>query len=129
MAKAFKVNIKIEQGATYRETWTWTTGDGSVGNPVTPIDLSGCTARCQFRTEVNALPILLELTTENGRIILGGTDGTVEITIPADVTEAMTWSEARHDLEIVHPSTTVRRLMEGSVVVSPNVTQPLPVIP
>ncbi len=117
MTKPAELKFTIYQGATFRRRLRWLNPDK------TPIDLTGCTARMQVREEVESTAALLELTTENGRIALGGTAGTVNLLIDAGTTAAITWSGGVHDLEIVHPSGEVTRLAEGSCCVSPEVTR------
>ncbi|WP_047474688.1 hypothetical protein, partial [Delftia sp. ZNC0008] len=112
-----KLNFTIYQGATFRRRLRWLNPDK------TPIDLTGCTARMQVREEIESTAALLELTTENGRIALGGTAGTVDLLVDASTTAAIAWTGGVFDLEIVHPSGAVTRLAEGSCCVSPEVTR------
>lgn len=119
MAKAFKVNLSIEQGATFRKRVTWKAGAA----PGVPVDLAGCTARAHIRTEIEAAAVLVTLTTANGGIVLGGATGTVDLYISDDDTAALTWTSGVYDLEIEFPGGDVRRLMYGSVSVSPEVTR------
>lgn len=118
MAKPFKHNITIIQGATLRDVTTWKAGD-----PAVPVDLTGCTARMQVRERVNSLSTLLDLTTENGGIILGGTAGTVTVYLSATATAALEWRAGVYDLEIQFGSGDVRRLLAGTAVVLPEVTR------
>jgi hypothetical protein len=117
MTKPAKLNFTIYQGATFRRRLRWLNPDK------TPIDLTGCTARMQVREEVESTAVLLELTTENGRIVLGGTAGTVEFDVDPVTTAGITWSGGAWDLEIVHPGGEVTRLAQGSCCVSPEVTR------
>ena len=89
MTKPAKLQLKIYQGATFRRRLRWLSPDKM------PIDLTGCTARMQVREEVESTAALLELSTENGRIALGGTAGTVDLLIDAGTTAAITWSGGR----------------------------------
>lgn len=118
MGKPAKHNITIYQGATLRDVTTWKSG-----NPATPVDLTGCTARMQVREKVESVSPLLSLTTENGGIALGGVAGTVTINISAEATAALTWKSGVYDLEIEFADGFVRRLLQGSVSVSPEVTR------
>lgn len=115
-------NITAEQGAKYSLDITWRDDQGD------PINLTGYTARMQVRESVSAADVLIELTTENGRITLGGAAGTILLEIDADVMAALdtnhlkvTW---RYDLELVpaDPDDTVR-LLRGKFVVLPEVTR------
>lgn len=122
MSAPFKVKLVIYQGATFRKTLTWKVAPDE-DSPKTPVNLTGCTARMQVRAKVGASEVLLSLTTENGGIALGGAAGTVELLIDDEATAAITWTSGVYDLEIVFPGGQVRRLMYGSVSVSPEVTR------
>lgn len=117
---AHKVKLEIDQGATFDKTFTWKTG---TRDNATPVDLTGCKARAQFREEVESTAVLLELTTDNHRIQLGGAAGTIRLLISAEDTAALAWPTAVYDLEVEFPDGTVVRRMAGSVVVSPEVTR------
>jgi hypothetical protein len=119
MTKPAKLKLTIYQGATFRKRLRWSAGGA-------PIDLTGCTARMQVRPEVDSPTVLIDLTTENSGIALGGAAGTVDLYIGATSTAAITWESGVFDLEIVHPGVMpdeVTRIAEGSVTVSPEVTR------
>ena len=121
MTKPAKLKFTIYQGATFRKRLRWT--NKATG---TPLDLTGCKARMQVRAEVESTEVLLELTTENGGITLGGTAGTIDFYVGATATAAFTWTSVVFDLEIVHPGSLpddVTRLAQGTVSVSPEVTR------
>lgn len=115
---AFKVPLKIDQGATFRKSVTWKTG-----TPAVPVNLTGCTARMHVRSEVKSPNVLLDLTTANGGITLGGAAGTVDLYLSDDQTTAITWTSGVYDLEVEFANGDVRRLLYGSVSVSPEVTR------
>jgi hypothetical protein len=96
---------------------------GGVLTYYTPVDLTGYTARMQVRASAAATAVLLDLTTENGGITLGGTDGTITCTSSATQTAALTFGTGVYDLELVDGSGVVTRLAEGSVCVSREVTR------
>jgi hypothetical protein len=117
----------IEPGATWERRLTWTDAAD------VPVPLAGCTARMHVRSSTWATDVLVELTTENGRITL--TDpGVIDLVLSAAETEtfgqtAGAKSPAVYDLEIVDPTQTperVTRLLEGRITVSPEVTRPAP---
>ncbi|MET8143334.1 hypothetical protein ABZU32_23785 [Sphaerisporangium sp. NPDC005288] len=66
--------------------------------------------------------LLHRLDTVNGGLTLGGSDGTILIYIPADVSSAWTTFQGVYDLEVVMPDGTVVRLLQGSVAISAEVT-------
>lgn len=115
---AAKLKILIEQGATFRKTLTW-----KAGTPPVEVNLAGCTARMQVRSELSSPVALVSLTTENGGIVLGGALGTIEIIITAAATAALEPGVAVYDLEIVTSTGDVRRLIAGAVTISPEVTR------
>jgi hypothetical protein len=116
---AFKVPLKIDQGATFRKSATWKVGPA----PGTAVDLTGCTARMHIRSDVKSPLVLATLTTANGGITLGGVAGTVEIYISDEATTLFAWTTGVYDLEVEFANGDVRRLMYGSVTVSPEVTR------
>jgi len=88
-----------------------------------PVDLTGYTARAQFRSSTSSATVLLELTSDNGGIEIEAA-GRVTLVIDADQTEEIGWSSAVYDLELIAPDGTVTRLAEGEASVSPEVTRP-----
>ncbi len=119
---AHKFKLEIDQGATYDKVVTWKAGAKAA--TAAPVDLTGCKARAQIRAEVDSPDVLLALTTENGRIELGGPAGTIRILIDAATTAEITWESGVYDLEVVFPgSGRVVRRMAGSVLVSKEVTR------
>lgn len=119
MTSPAKLKFTIYQGATFPKRLRW---KGPLPAQ-TPIDLTGCTARMQVRAEIGSPTVLLELTTENGGITLGGTAGTIDLYVGATATAAFTWEGGVFDLEIEFPGGDVRRLAQGSISVSPEVTR------
>jgi hypothetical protein len=115
---AFKYTLKINQGETLNQQVVW-----KVGSTPAPVDLTGCSARMQVRSAVNSPTVLLELSTANGGLVLGGSLGTITFVMNAAATTALTWTQGVYDLEITFADGTVRRLMSGNVQVSPEVTR------
>lgn len=116
--KSKKVNLAIEQGATFRKPVWW-----KAGNPLAPVDLTGWTARAQFRAEIDSTVVLLELTTENGGITITPLEGKVEFYLSAIETADIDWETAVYDLELVQSPEEVKRLCSGSITVSKEVTR------
>lgn len=113
--------LAIDQGATYRKTFLYTTSLTTL----TPIDLTGYTARMQMRSSPTAAVTSLSLTqlsSLNGQLILGGALGTIQVYI-TDVATAALSGGGVYDLEIISPSGDVTRLVQGTYAVSPNVTR------
>lgn len=140
MSRSASIHLAIQQGATFRHVLTWgsypypvqqcgselmNARTGRPANPAdfTPVDLTGCTARMQIRTEVESPTVLIELGTANGRIALGGATGTAALMVDAATTAAFTWGAGVWDLEITHPGGDVTRMAQGTASVSPEVTR------
>jgi tRNA threonylcarbamoyladenosine modification (KEOPS) complex Pcc1 subunit len=80
------------------------------------------TARMQVRRTVDSATPLITLTTENGRIFIGGNDGLITLIISAADTAALT-SSGVYDLEIISASGLVSRVIQGTFTLSPEVTR------
>jgi tRNA threonylcarbamoyladenosine modification (KEOPS) complex Pcc1 subunit len=109
-------DILIEQGATYSQLVTYK--EAGVA-----INLTGYTARLQVRSTLESASTVVELTTANGRIALGGAAGTITLTISATDTAALTAGRGVYDLELVSGSGIVTRLLQGVCTISRNVTR------
>ena len=111
-------NIVADQGATLSRTITWK------DSAKRAINITGYTARMHVRATVESSTTVLELTTTNSRITLGGSSGTVTMTVSAADMAAIPEGKYVYDLEIVAPVTgVVNRLIQGNFVVRPEVTR------
>lgn len=121
---AGKLNLKINQGETYRHTILWKDETKQA------VNVTGYTARMHVRENITDSTPLLILTTEGGV----GTNGTISLIAPysngeirlymsAATTAAIDWSSAVYDLEMIAPNGDVTRLIEGTVSVSKEVTR------
>ena len=106
----------LEQGATFQVTLTYKDSND------TAIDLTSYTARMKIKESHAESASLVELTTANGGITLGGVAGTIALLISDTDTTALDFDNGVHDLEIVSGSGIVTRIVEGNVVFSKEVT-------
>lgn len=109
-------NITADQGATFTRTLTWRDANDAL------VNLTGYTARMQVRPTIASNSVALELTTENGRITLGGALGTIALNVPATAMDDLVAGSYSYDLELVNGATVVRLVM-GSFVVRAEVTR------
>jgi hypothetical protein len=117
MSCSTSVDLTICQGSTWSQVLVWKTG-----SPAAAVNLTGYTARMQLRSRVTSETVAVGLTTENGGITLGGALGTITLALTATATAALVAGRYVYDLELV-TGTTVRRLLEGTVTVSAEVTR------
>ena len=111
-------NFCIAQGSTWSQTLIWKTG-----TPAVAVNITGYTARMQARARVTDAAPVISLTTENGGIALGGSAGTITLTLSAAATALLNAGRYVYDLELISGSGIVRRLIEGTITVSAEVTR------
>ena len=108
--------ILIDQGATYSLALTYKDANG------TAINLTGYTAAMQIRTSYESASTVVSLTSSSGIVITAAT-GLLTINITSTQTAALTPGTYVYDLEITSGANVVTRLIQGSVMVSAEVTR------
>ena len=108
-------HFTCEQGSTFTRDIEVTNFDDSIRS------LAGFTARMQVRKDLEASTSLIELTTENGRIVVTPNTGTVSLTISAADTAALQFSGI-YDLELIGGTGVIERLLQGNFNLDANVT-------
>jgi hypothetical protein len=88
-----------------------------------PVDLTNWTARMQIRASLESAAAAVDMTTANGRIVLGGTAGTVRLLLSDTVTAGISLTNGVYDLELIAPDATVRQLLYGKVTIAKEVTR------
>jgi hypothetical protein len=111
-------DIVVQQGAIFQLPIQALNQDRSIK------DLTGYQARFQVRATTASATVLMSGTTEDGRIAVNGPSGIVTITVGADVTAPMTWTNGVWDIEAYTTAANVIRLAEGFASLSPEVTRP-----
>ena len=111
-----KYNMICPQGATFYKTLTWKIGDVAV-------NLTGYTARMKAKDKHNSTctPVI-DITTSNGGITLGGSLGTIDLLVSASDTASIYAKDYVYDLELDSGSQ-VYRVIEGKFIVTPEVTK------
>ena len=114
-----KINLTIYQGTTFKKEFQWL-----IGTPPTPVDITGYTFRMQIREKIKDPDFLVELTTENSKIVITTpVEGRFSLIVSHIETSLMDFKTAVYDLEVISPSGEVSRFCEGSVQISPEVTR------
>lgn len=119
---ASTINLSVEAGATFNHQMQWMDANKL------PINMTGCTARSHWKTTLNDVVPLKELTTENGGIVINIPTGTITLHLTATETALIPYVDAIYDLEIIFPpdstgEITVVRLAKGKVKISREVTK------
>lgn len=110
-------NLYIEQGIPYSQTFI-------VKNPDLSLkDLTGYTARMQFRASYGNPAIAMNATTTNGRLIIDSGSSTCTIQLSEDDTSGLIFTAYVYDVELVSATLVPVRMVQGQVVVNPEVTR------
>jgi hypothetical protein len=122
---AANYNLVAEQGSSYNKTLTVRDTTDAL------MDLTGYTARMHVRERYSAEAKLIDLTTENGGISLGGALGTISLSISAaslaeiavpDQPGTPPSRACVYDLELVFGAA-VTRLLQGKFTIYREVTR------
>jgi hypothetical protein len=117
---AAKLNLTIEQGATWRYALDLKGGTKAT-DPA--LDLTGYTAQMQLRDDIDSGAAIIALSTANARITIQPLLGRLELLLSAPDTAALTFERAVYDLEITSAGGEVTRVLQGSVTLSKEVTR------
>lgn len=110
-------NTTIEQGATWERVLTWRDAADA------PVDLTDYTARMTLRKANGKTETLTMVSGSGGKITLGGSSGTITLTLSATDTAALPAVPHVYDLEMVDGDDTVTRLVEGTITIKPEQTR------
>jgi len=110
-------NITTTQGDTFSRILTYT------NNAKVPHNLTGYTAKMQVRTSTDSDTVVLELSTTNGYIVLGGTAGTITLTVPSGVMSVINSGLYVYDLEIVSGAGVRTTIVNGNFNLKAQVTK------
>lgn len=83
-----------------------------------PADLTGWKARLQARSGPDDVVPVIDVTTDNGGIVLGGTAGTVNIIVAAETTRGWGRLAAHYQFEFEDTAGNVQTFFYGDFVVS-----------
>lgn len=111
-------DITINQGESWSQLLVYKSG-----SPATAVNLTGDSARMQARPSYWSSAVTVELTSANGRITLGTTNGNITLVLTAAETAALAAGRYVYDLELVSSGGQVKRIIEGILTVTPEVTR------
>lgn len=114
------VDVTIPQGADWQLVIRYEAGD-----PLEPVDLTGWSARAQFRTAYDG-ELVFDLTSEDDGGITLNNEGEIVLTLTNAQTAEAEAGRGVWDIELVSPSGQVMRLAQGRMVITPEVTREEP---
>lgn len=110
-------NIEIEEGMHYTIPLTYRDETTNL-----PVNVTGYSAELEIRLTFGDPSILLTLSTGNGRIILGGVGGAIDINfLPADTDQSQlytSWTRAAYDLVVTDTFGKKKKILKGFVTIS-----------
>ena len=115
MAVAY--NTTIDQGADWYINFSYKDDAGVA------INLTGYSAAMQLRSEPESATAVLSLSSPSSGIVITGATGLIAVHATAAQTGAIITGTYYYDLEITSGSGIVTRLIQGQIVVSPQVTR------
>lgn len=104
-----------EKGTSFQRIVTWLDQDNQ------PVDVTSYSAKMQVKKDA-ASPLIIELSTANDRINVGGVNGEVELLLTAAETAALAAGDFRYDLEMTSPLGEVTRIIQGVFSVTAEIT-------
>lgn len=110
-----RYNMKVYQGSTFTLKPRWKI-DGQL------VDVTGYNANMIVRNSPTSTSSIVTLSTANGRIVVGGTNGEFVLSLSATQTTALAAGQYVYDLEVTSPGGVVTRLLEGGFIVYKGVT-------
>lgn len=103
--------LEIPQGADFSLPLRWQAGD-----PLAPVDLTGCDLHMVITPSNGGTPIDLTITSGHA-ILTDAVDGKFTITIPADETAVFAWKRGFYILNVQFADDSTLMVLRGPVVV------------
>lgn len=110
-------NWEVDQNTTFRFQIQYTEDD-----QVTPIDLTGATAKMQVRDTKGGSKLAFTLTSPSGGITIDGPTGLVEIVATPTQTNKLFYPKSSYDIMIIDSNGNKTKILEGFISLSRSVT-------
>lgn len=110
-------NIIADQGATFTRAFIKKDDEKRI------IPLTGYTARMQVKESYDSSTKVLDLTTQNGRILIEGERGVISVNVPESQMTAISPGEYVYDFELIYSGGQVERMLMGTFTVRGEVTK------
>lgn len=92
-----KYKFTCKQGKTFRRRLT-------IKRNGVVLNLTGYSARMQVRPKASSKTVYVDLTVENGGIVMGGAAGTIDIVISKTVMAKVPFGVHQYEIEVMEPS-------------------------
>ena len=114
---AVQKNFEVDQGATFTFQVQYTQND-----EVTPIDLTGSSAKLQVRDTKGGTKLAFTLTSPTSGITINGPTGTLTIKMTPTQTNKLFYPKSSYDIMVVDSNGNRIKLLEGFLTLSRSVT-------
>lgn len=114
---AVQKNFEVDQNATFTFEVQYTEED-----EVTPIDLTGASAKMQVRDTKGGSKLAFTLTSPSGGITIDGPNGKLTIKVTPTQTNKMFYPKSSYDIMVVDSNGNKIKLLEGFMTLSRSVT-------
>lgn len=110
-------NFEVDQNATFKFQIQYTEDD-----EVTPIDLTGASAKMQVRDTKGGTKLAFTLTSPSGGIIIDGPEGTLYVTVTPTQTNKLFYPKSSYDIMVIDSNGNKIKMVEGFMTLSRSVT-------
>ena len=110
-------NFEVDQNATFTFQVEYTQEDG-----VTPIDLTGASAKMQVRDTKGGSKLAVSLTSPSNGITIDGPNGTLNIIMTPTQTNKLFYPKSSYDVMVIDSNGNKIKLLEGFMTLSRSVT-------
>jgi hypothetical protein len=110
-------NFEVDQNATFTFQIQYTEED-----KVTPIDLTGATAKMQVRDTKGGTKLAVTLTSPVGGITINGPTGTLDIKMTPTQTNKLFYPKSSYDVMVIDSNGNKIKLLEGFLTLNRSVT-------
>jgi hypothetical protein len=114
---AVSKNFEVDQNTTFKFQIQYTEDD-----EITPIDLTGASAKMQVRDTKGGTKLAFTLTSPSGGIVIDGPEGTLDITVTPTQTNKLFYPKSSYDIMVIDSNGNKIKMVEGFMTLSRSVT-------
>lgn len=115
-----KLDFNIYKSSEQNKPMQWKSGD-----PLLPVNITGCIIQVQIRPNVDSSVVIDTLTVANGRITIDNAiNGEFTLHFPSESTASVEQSTAVYDIEVIYPGGTPKyTIVYGKITYIKDVTK------